>query len=67
MRSLTPTRASADAGGVHVRDVREINDQRTRSVGAHGGLELKHRGHHQRAFKAKDALSGLGSGLVCNA
>ena len=56
-----------DAGGIDVRDMGEIDDQRSGSVGAYRGLELKHRGHHQGPIEAENALSGLRSGLIFNA
>jgi hypothetical protein len=56
-----------DTGGIDVRDIREIDDQRSGGVGAYRGLELKHRGHHQGSIEAENALSGLRSGLIFNA
>jgi hypothetical protein len=53
-----------DAGGIHVRDIREIDDQGPGSIGAYGRLELKHRGHHQGSIEAENALSRLRSGLI---
>jgi hypothetical protein len=53
-----------DAGGIHVTDIREIDDQGPGSIGAYRGLKLKHRGHHQGSIEAENALSGLRSGLV---
>jgi hypothetical protein len=53
-----------DAGGIHVTDIREIDDQGPGSIGAYRRLELKHRGHHQGSIEPENALSGLRSGLV---
>ena len=56
-----------NAGRIHIWDVAEINDQRVGRIGPHRGLELKHRGHHQRPFQAaKHAVpAALRGGRQC--
>ncbi len=43
---------SSDTPRIHIRDVREIDDERARSIGPHGGLETEHVGHDQWAAQA---------------
>jgi hypothetical protein len=57
----------SDASRIHIGDVGEIDNQRTRGVGAHCGLKAKYSGHDQRAVEAKNSLARLASGLVINA
>lgn len=52
---------STDAGGVYVRDLGEIDDQRAGVLGPNGGLKLKESSEHYRTLQTENALAGLGT------
>jgi hypothetical protein len=58
---------SADSGGIHVRDVREVENQGARLIAAHKFLEVEKSSQQKGPVKAQDSLAGLGSGRILDA
>jgi hypothetical protein len=56
----------ADAGGVDVGDIGEVDDERARVLGAEGRLKLEQRAEHYGTLKTQNALAGLGAVEVLN-
>ena len=54
----------ADAGGIHVGNLREVDYQRFGLVGSDLGLKIKERGEDKWTGQAQDALSLLWAGQI---
>ena len=66
LMSYIGTHHRTDAGGIHVRNVSEVDDEGTRIVCPYFALEVEQVRNQQRSAEAQDSLARLWTGDILN-